>query len=242
MSDEKKSGHDDLEYKPKEEHLQPEMPEPEPPEKRNIFSKLLTRRVIIVLVVVIAIFIVYQFISPKKTTSEEEKIPEQTFAAKTTQTADETAQKSLQTEDLLKSDMANITRQASNNEAQIKILQAGLQKANTAIAQLQNSYAEVAATARTCSTQCQVKNEPVVSAPVKQYKVYKKRVIVRPAVYHLKAIMPGRAWLQSTKGVLVTVKVGDPLKSYGVVRAINPIQGWVGTSSGKVIQYGPQDS
>lgn len=60
--------------------------------------------------------------------------------------------------------------------------------------------------------------------------------------YHLKALVPGRAWLQSKEGHSTTVTIGDRLPGYGIIQMINVPQGIVTTSSGAIIQYGPKDS
>lgn len=60
-------------------------------------------------------------------------------------------------------------------------------------------------------------------------------------LYYLKAMIPGRAWLQSNKGMLTTVTVGDKLPGYGLIQMINTNQGIVTTSSGAVIEYGAKE-
>lgn len=76
----------------------------------------------------------------------------------------------------------------------------------------------------------------------KAKKVKKVKKEVPPSViYHVKAIVPGMAWLESSAGQTVTVRVGHSLPGYGVVRLISPKDGMVITSSGAVIQYGVND-
>jgi intracellular multiplication protein IcmG len=60
--------------------------------------------------------------------------------------------------------------------------------------------------------------------------------------YHLKALVPGRAWVQSAHGALTSVTIGDRLPGYGIIQMINIAQGIVTTSSGAIIQYGQRDS
>lgn len=59
--------------------------------------------------------------------------------------------------------------------------------------------------------------------------------------YSIKAIVPGRVWLDSSKGNSMTVTVGDHLIGYGVVKKVDARLGQVFTSSGKVITYGEND-
>lgn len=58
-----------------------------------------------------------------------------------------------------------------------------------------------------------------------------------PKVYHLKAAVEGRAWIQPTDGAARTVKVGDRIQDYGVVTDISPQAGTVTTDSGRVIRF-----
>jgi intracellular multiplication protein IcmG len=65
--------------------------------------------------------------------------------------------------------------------------------------------------------------------------------VTPPLTYTVKALVPGRAWLQASNGRLMTVKVGDTLPRYGVVRTISPEHGQLITSRGTVIRYGPDE-
>ena len=69
-------------------------------------------------------------------------------------------------------------------------------------------------------------------------KVVKKKA---PVAYHVRAIVPGRVWLESVDGKNITLRVGDKLTGYGEVRLISPKQGMVVMSNGAVIQYGIND-
>lgn len=59
--------------------------------------------------------------------------------------------------------------------------------------------------------------------------------------YHVKAIVSGRAWLETNKGKIITVRPGSGLGSYGLVTQINEDNGTVTTSLGTVITYGIND-
>jgi uncharacterized phage infection (PIP) family protein YhgE len=50
--------------------------------------------------------------------------------------------------------------------------------------------------------------------------------------YQVHAVIPGRAWLKSTKGTIITVAEGDSLGNYGKVLVIDAAHGLVLTSSG----------
>lgn len=63
----------------------------------------------------------------------------------------------------------------------------------------------------------------------------------KPVVFYLKAIVPGRAWILSDDGLSESVGVGTTVPQYGTVEKIDADRGMVLTSSGKIIEYGPND-
>ncbi|MFN3234534.1 MAG: hypothetical protein ACE365_03850 [Gammaproteobacteria bacterium] len=75
-------------------------------------------------------------------------------------------------------------------------------------------------------------------------EVKKKQIVARktPAMhlpnYFVEAVVPGRAWLQSSIGTTITVAIGDTIRGYGEVTKIDPYTGNVTLSSGKVFEYG----
>jgi intracellular multiplication protein IcmG len=72
--------------------------------------------------------------------------------------------------------------------------------------------------------------------------VKKIRPKVESTQYFIQAIIPGRAWLMSTQGAMLTVSRGSEVPGYGDVRLINPKLGRIFTSSGRVIQFSQADS
>lgn len=77
----------------------------------------------------------------------------------------------------------------------------------------------------------------------------KPKLIRRPIVlrapsllYYIQAIIPGRAWLIATNGSTITVREGTQIAGYGVVKLIDPNQGRVVTTSGRVIRFSQEDS
>jgi intracellular multiplication protein IcmG len=68
-----------------------------------------------------------------------------------------------------------------------------------------------------------------------------KKPIITPTNYNVKAMIQGRAWLISQSGATFTVSTGDELAGYGTIQDINPDKGVIVTSSGKVINYMPND-
>lgn len=56
--------------------------------------------------------------------------------------------------------------------------------------------------------------------------------------YTVQAVVPQRAWLQTTDGSTITVMIGDTVPGLGAVMSIDPYSGNVTTASGAVIKYG----
>lgn len=83
------------------------------------------------------------------------------------------------------------------------------------------------------------KIEPVRSRDFKQHVKVPSIPVVR---YYLQAVIPGRAWLVAENGTTLTVREGSSLAGYGFIRSIDPKQGHVLTSSGKVIKFSQADS
>lgn len=81
--------------------------------------------------------------------------------------------------------------------------------------------------------------EQAAEAAKKKPKIAAKPV--EKITYYVKAMVPGRAWLQSSKGNAITVRVGDMLPDAGKIAVMNIDQGIVVTNNGTVIEYKPDD-
>ena len=58
------------------------------------------------------------------------------------------------------------------------------------------------------------------------------KVLIEEPEYVVHAVIPGRAWLKSTKGQIITVAEGDTVGNYGKILVIDAANGVVLTSSG----------
>ncbi len=129
----------------------------------------------------------------------------------------------------------NLNAQNQANQAAITNLQGQIQ-------QLQGQMTNLGNVITTLNNQLQVMVNEVRAISIDRQ--LKGRNISLPAgkFYILKALVPGRAWLQSKDGGTIAVTIGDRLPGYGMIQSINVPQGIVTTSSGMLIQYGPRDS
>ncbi len=63
-----------------------------------------------------------------------------------------------------------------------------------------------------------------------------------PRQYFIQALIPGRAWLRTTRGDSITVVVGTRIRGLGVVQLIDPQDGQVIMRTGKVIKFSSSDT
>jgi intracellular multiplication protein IcmG len=134
----------------------------------------------------------------------------------------------------LENNLSSINQQVNQLNNQISSLTANNQVLQQQLAELQNKQMlMINAIDKLIVTQ---KTKPIS----KPYHV-SQRHIQPPHVHHvhyyIQAIIPGRAWLINTQGNTITVKVGSKVPNYGVVDKIDPLQGRVITSSGKILRF-----
>jgi intracellular multiplication protein IcmG len=257
MADEKK-GHDEYEYpsedsyKGEEPHYPPEE-KIEPLESEETIRRSFSRRFILVLAILVMIGIVYLIVSHKAKRNAElaAATPSVTnpAAANMAVAPAPTTTSNLQAQPqppgapsplvapvTTAPNLPAATAQNQAAEQSITSLQGQVQQLQTQMSDLSNSIA-------TLTNQIQViANEMRAIALGQQLKGRGMEVPIRCRAYYLKAIVPGRAWLQARNGATTTVTIGDRLPGYGIIQMINVQQGIVTTSSGGIIQYGPKDS
>lgn len=209
--------------------------------KSSFLKKLFSnRRFLLFLVIIIAVFVVYLFLGRQTTVRQEvtqfeqkalqpmEPAPVQTPPAPVAPVATVPESTEIST---MQQQLNTISQQTQQNQNQIQQMQNTMQQLQTTVNQMTNQVATVSATIDSLAARM----KPAAKSIVKV-----KKTPPRP-VYQVRAIVPGRAWLQEKKGQhivkLLTVKVGDLLPGYGRVKAINPTEGQVLTSWGTVIYY-----
>lgn len=108
------------------------------------------------------------------------------------------------------------------------------------ISELTGNIENLHGSVRIVSTQTQ-HNASALQKLATQRKVEEKqrdRQIRQTKRYFVKAVIPGRAWLQGADGSTMTVAVGNNISGYGIVKAINPYNGVVKINTGANIYYG----
>lgn len=138
-------------------------------------------------------------------------------------------------------------------ENQLSGLKQETQTSAAAVNQLQNQVQNLRSQlSQTAASQAQLNQSMVVlvdqvkkltaelhKKPEKKHK--KAAAKAPPMTFHLKAVVPGRAWIISNDGLSESVSVGDSIPQYGKVKVVDANRGMVLTSSGKVIGYGAND-
>lgn len=77
----------------------------------------------------------------------------------------------------------------------------------------------------------------IISKPKRMVRKVMRVIEVRAPVisYSIQAIIPGRAWLETSTGENITVREGDILAGYGRITRISPVRNIITTSSGAII-------
>ncbi len=257
------------EYKHQEEDYgagteQQPMAQPQMASRPSVLSRIFNKRLLIVIVGIIAIAVIYQFFLAE--TKNEDNIAKQMAANEATSAKSTSAikQDSTLTVPKLQSQITtpkietrptfnqqDINRTASmtsQNQIALQQLQQNQARVDRSLAgierKLDNLSTELSMVAnRVSSLQVAQKSQP--KAKTTRKRVTTPRSVVPTQVFYLKAVAPGnppRAWLSFAKGnKTVTVVIGDRLRGYGKVTAIEPAFGYVSTSSGRTIRYHPED-
>lgn len=220
-------------------------------------SKNVKRNALIAVGVIIALMIIYKFIgaiiSSKPPAVKPAEVtpslpPIVINSPKTIQPV--TAEPSIQ-------DADNIANQQLNQKlAALEVSQASvhsevsgvtnqINSLNTSISDLTNKMTLLneSVTSLTAKVTQQARQIAILTARTTPKKVQPapKKHIPLP-VYDIQAIIPGRAWLVATNGSTLTVREGTIIPGYGTVKLIDPDQGQLITSSGKIIKFSQQDS
>lgn len=192
---------------------------------------LKNKRLLIVIVVIIVALIGFKFFEGSDTTQVAVQKPvQQPVQPVVTRPSP-----------LVTGELSTLSQRASSNLAtmsqlkdQVAQLKASLHASTSAQMQMNQSLNSLV-------DEVKVLDQKVAKATKKPKKHVKKAPPPPPIVYHIKAIISGRAWLVDNHDNSVTVSVGAKVQQYGTVKAINAQKGLVLTSSGKVIGYGAND-
>jgi len=180
------------------------------------------RRIILALVAVIILVIVFHFISEKPAPVIEQPVvqsaPSNTDNLQTLNSLDALRLHSTQTESQLsklKNDVSDLRDTLNESQAQNQKLQEQVSALADQVKILTNDMDKVLE------------------------KLTPKKV--EKIVYHLRAVLPDRAWIMSSSGNEESVTMGDHVSGYGTIKSIDAKTGVLTTSSGRKIVFGPND-
>lgn len=187
---------------------------------------LQNKRIVIAIVVVIAFIITLPFLNTKEKPLSAVKATPVVEQPAVVQSGDSDLG-SLQPH---KSHNTHIEVQVQNLKAQVANLQSAVDQAKAVNDQLSASVSALTGQVKDLMTQLSealARMGPTAQKP--------------GVVYHLRAVLPDRAWIISSTGETLSVTIGDEINHYGVVRSIDPTGGSIETSSGRKITYGSND-
>lgn len=221
------------------------------------------KRLLMPIVLIVVITLVYQFLNWYSNRSGDASAKQEAVVAqKTIQSASalsqlKSAEIGLQPGSAIADSAADLPVQqkldilassAVSNTEQLTKIGTSVAQTETVLTSLNQNVGSLSKSVQSLSSNVQHFSAPskVKAAATKVKKTPRKKRIVKKdvpprVIYHVKAIVPGLAWLEDSDGDTVAVRVGDKLEGYGDVRLISPKQGMVITSSGAVIQYGVND-
>lgn len=123
-------------------------------------------------------------------------------------------------------------------ESKIQMLQVEMTHLQLTLGEAKQSYETLSETVSQLSAQVQTLTKQLNQAVVLMNASDDRGPRI---VYHLRAIVPDRAWIMTNTGETISITIGDILKQYGTIQSIDPKLGIVTTSSGRKIEYGPND-
>lgn len=142
--------------------------------------------------------------------------------------------------DSIESNQQNVQSQVSSMNEQVGNVNNNVSNLTAQIDKLNQTLNDLTSQLSRQSAEINLLMERTKPKPIKR--------IIRPFrqgqvnIYYINAVIPGRAWLIGTNGSTLTVREGTKITGYGVVKLIDPMEGRVLTSSGRIIQFSQEDS
>ncbi len=197
------------------------------------------KRVMIITLLASLIAMIFKFVSAHKSApSPTDKVPSSPAIV---QPAVETQPSVSPAPEDLREDLINLNdRTAAQDKEMIGQLRSEVDQLKSSIDNLNNGQAELGNTLASIGTNLSDLQESLKpKKPAMAKKLTKAPIKVH---YNLRAVIPGRAWILGSDGSSVSVAVGSKINQYGTVQRIDPDNGLVVTSSGKVIGFNANDS
>ncbi len=161
--------------------------------------------------------------------------------------------------------ISDLKDQAKSNENKLNDLNTHVTNLDNAISKLNNSIAALDKKIGDMNVMPKTEKKPVAAEKILTIKPprhhMKQRIVLKNNIskpeinaatntqqinankiaYVVRAVVPGRAWVESPNGYKFSISVGDRVLGYGTVTEINSDYGEVTFDGGDVIKYGPDD-
>ncbi len=234
--DKKISGDEEYQY-PNEEYVTETTPPEEQPvhdKQPNFFIRLMqnNKRVTVVIVLIFVALIGFKLFGSRKPTmsikpAAQPLVPQPTMVQPSPEFVNQ---------------LSSLKQDEQSNQSSLGQLQGQIQDLRNQLGQTTTQQAQVSQAMMAMVQQIKQLEQDVQAVTAKHGAAPKKvRPTPPPMVFHLRAIVPGRAWIISNDGLSESVSEGDTVPQYGTVQVVDANRGMVLTSSGKVIGYGPND-
>jgi intracellular multiplication protein IcmG len=169
---------------------------------------------------------------PQTPIISEEKFDKEGFKDKVS-TLEKAIEQNSQIQENLQNQISGISSAITEVQDNIAML---TQQINTLVQQKRAAESKLQGKAEAAS-------KPVaVEKTVKKWSARRKnKRRINDGEYYVRAMIQGRAWMVDPNGTVLTISTGDQLPGYGQIQEINADKGMIMTSSGRMINYMPQD-
>jgi len=133
--------------------------------------------------------------------------------------------------------LQNMASNISDNKSAVQSLQNDVANLKSSLGDLQATQTQMSNTLAAMARQQADLAEKLKPPP----KPKVQTPPITPITYSLRAIIPGRAWIDGSNGNSLSVTTGDSIPQYGIITQIDPESGTLATSSGKTITFNNND-
>ncbi len=220
------------------------------------------RNVLIVVVLIIAVMVIYPFIHsslsvPKKTSliktvTHETTVKEYIAPIKPepvnapvpyVSASSDVDEKITQKLAALESSQEQMQTEFASSNTQLSGINNNINEMMTKVTELNRIIALYASKVDEQSREIEQLTAQAAALKKAQTPHHVRHKITSPSLkYYIQAVIPGRAWLIASNGSTITVREGTVIAGLGMVKLIDPRQGRVVISSGRVIRFSQEDS
>jgi intracellular multiplication protein IcmG len=226
-------------------------------EKIAFWEAPVIRNGLIVIGCIVLLLLCYQLISSFFTSHDavENDITPVSVAKKQLNTMQMPIQSSVKSFPQKQTSQSEFDKKLSTLQQNQSTMSANIQIINTQVTTVTSSIADVATKITELNTTISAMSDKIdaqtreverlVTIKAKKNHIARRdfsNINNQPDVYSLQAVIPGRAWLITNNGASLTVREGTLIQGYGIVKLIDPQQGRVITSSGRIIRFSQVDS